>query len=87
MTMPRFVKPQDGEDALNPLPFRDAQSTTEQSLGRGEHHEALPGGLSQTADDLFDAFDTMSRRIDDLARELNCLGYFDDEDDDGPRAA
>lgn len=31
------------------------------------------------------ALDTMSRRMDDLARELNCLGYFDD--DDRPRAA
>ncbi len=28
----------------------------------------------------------MSRRIKDLAREFNCLGFFDD-DDDRPRAA
>jgi hypothetical protein len=32
------------------------------------------------------AFETMSRRIEDLARELKCLGYFDD-DGDRPRAA
>ena len=31
------------------------------------------------------AVDTMSRRMEDLAREFDCLGYFDDED--GPRAA
>jgi hypothetical protein len=31
------------------------------------------------------AVESISRRIDDLARELNCLGFFDDED--GPRAA
>lgn len=31
------------------------------------------------------ATDTMSRRMEDLAREFGCLGYFDD--DDGPRAA
>ena len=31
--------------------------------------------------------DTMSRRIADLARELNCLGHFEDDDDDRPRAA
>ena len=29
--------------------------------------------------------ETVSRRMEDLARELNCLGYFDD--DDTPRAA
>ena len=39
-----------------------------------------------TTDDLLSAFSTMSRRINDLARELKCLGYFDDEDD-RPRAA
>jgi hypothetical protein len=27
------------------------------------------------------------RRIDVLARELDCLGFFSDESDDGPRAA
>lgn len=31
------------------------------------------------------AIDDVSRRIDVLARELKCLGYFDDGD--GPRAA
>jgi hypothetical protein len=33
------------------------------------------------------AIEHVSRRIDDLARELNCLGYFDDAFDDWPRAA
>jgi hypothetical protein len=32
------------------------------------------------------AFANVSRRIHDLARELKCLGYFDDGDD-RPRAA
>ncbi len=32
-----------------------------------------------------DALEQVSRRMDVLARELNCLGYFGD--DDGPRAA
>ncbi|MHC5024063.1 MAG: hypothetical protein ACYTGG_09135 [Planctomycetota bacterium] len=31
--------------------------------------------------------DRASRRMDDLARQHNCLGYFDDGDDDRPRAA
>ena len=42
-------------------------------------------GLTESAGQVQEAIETMSRRIDDLARELNCLGYFDD--DDGPRAA
>ncbi len=34
---------------------------------------------------VFTAAGTMSRRMKDLAREFDCLGYFDD--DDSPRAA
>ena len=33
------------------------------------------------------AVENISRKIKDLARELNCLGFFDDDDDDRPRAA
>lgn len=46
-------------------------------LGRPEP-DTLPGRV-------FTTIDTMSRRMKDLARELDCLGYFDD--DDSPRAA
>jgi len=42
--------------------------------------------LPASAEDVLDALDDMSRRIDHLARELRCLGWFDD-DDDRPRAA
>ncbi len=42
--------------------------------------------LPESADLVREAMDHMSRRIDHLARELRCLGYFDD-DDDSPRAA
>lgn len=44
-------------------------------------------GLPDSAEQVLDAISQMSRRISDLARELNCLGYFDDPDDDRPRAA
>ena len=37
------------------------------------------------ATDIFEALEAVSRRMEDLAREFDCLGYFDD--DDGPRAA
>ncbi len=43
-------------------------------------------GLPESAGQVFDAIEVMSRRIEDLARELNCLGHFDD-DGRGPRAA
>ena len=38
-----------------------------------------------SASDVLYAFGVVSRRMEDLARSLGCLGYFDD--DDGPRAA
>ncbi len=34
---------------------------------------------------VLDALDDVSRRMENLARALDCLGFFDDED--GPRAA
>ena len=42
--------------------------------------------MSDTANRALRSFERVSRRIDDLARQLNCLGFFDD-DDDQPRAA
>ena len=36
--------------------------------------------------DVFRAIDDVSRKMEDLARALDCFGYFDD-DDDRPRAA
>ncbi len=39
----------------------------------------------ETSDVLY-AFERVSRRMEDLARTLGCLGFFDD-DDDQPRAA
>ena len=45
-----------------------------------------PHGRLASSDELLGVVDSISRRIDDLARELNCLGHFGD-DDDTPRAA
>lgn len=42
---------------------------------------------STDTDEVLAAFSNVSRRINDLARELKCLGYFEDEDNDRPRAA
>ncbi len=43
--------------------------------------------LPESAGLVREAMDHMSRRIDHLARELRCLGYFDEDEDDTPRAA
>ncbi len=42
-------------------------------------------GQNTLGERVFTDVDTMSRRMEDLAREFDCLGHFDD--DDGPRAA
>ena len=46
-----------------------------------------PGGRRSTSEEVLAAFDTVSRRMQDLARSLGCLGFFNDDDDDRPRAA
>lgn len=58
-----------------PIPFPRLRLTSD---GRPSHdgaHEVL-AALTQ-----------VSRRMEDLARELDCLGHFEDDDDDRPRAA
>ena len=56
------------------------QSNTVQGkvFGSAEAY-SIPGNV-------FGAVDAVSRRMEDLAREFDCLGYFDGNDD-GPRAA
>ncbi len=43
-------------------------------------------GQVPSTEEVLEALDDASRRMETLARSLGCLGYFDD-DDDGPRAA
>jgi len=42
-------------------------------------------GQVPSTEAVFKALEDASRRMEDLAQSLGCLGYFDD--DDGPRAA
>jgi len=65
-----------------PLPFLCIRETPRPDLSR-----TLPDGPRQAAENALDAIDSISRRIDDLARELNLLGHFPDDDPDRPRAA
>jgi hypothetical protein len=63
-----------------PIPFPRARR-----VGEITSHESTDSRGS--ASDVMDALQTVSRRITDLARELKCLGYFDDGHNDRPRAA
>lgn len=62
--------------------------------GNGPEPEVIPFPRTEPApepepeeavSDVLDALESVSRRMEDLAKALGCLGYFDD--DDGPRAA
>ncbi len=64
------------------MPFPSGLSSRIWSGFDGPHDAPEPDTLPGR---VFAAADTMSRRMKDLARELDCLGYFDD--DDSPRAA
>lgn len=65
-----------------PLPFSGLRFAGDRV---GDHDPALANENAHFAHDDVAALATMSRRIQDLARELKCLGYFDDGD--RPRAA
>ncbi len=70
-----------------PLPFRPAEfgliKPTSEPGGTPPPKDVL-GQVPSTAE-VFKALEAVSRRMESLAKSLDCLGYFDD--DDGPRAA
>ena len=72
-----------------PLPFRPADfgliKPAQDAQDRPRPEDIL--GQVPSTEEVFNAFDQVSRRMESLARSLGCLGYFDDDDDDGPRAA
>lgn len=65
----------------------DAFESASGSPKRDETQGFELAGLPESAGKVMEAIGDMSRRIEDLARNLNCLGYFYDDDDDRPRAA
>ncbi len=76
-----------GEPQIGPRPFGFASKKITKACLAGTIGSARSGGWSGSARALHAAVNTiMSRRIKDLAREFNCLGFFED-DDDRPRAA
>ena len=68
------------DEAPAPIPF---------PLHRPANADGKPGAERRPAagEQAMAALADVSRRIEDLARELNCLGYFDDDLAGGPRAA
>ncbi len=70
-------RPSDAPAAtFGPYPWRARGNTAPSARDTSK-----PGGVEVLA-----ALDSVSRRMKDLARSLDCLGYFDDEGD-RPRAA
>ncbi len=78
----KFDNPHSSPD---PIPFPgDAADTAEDEGASGPELDLT--FLPNSAERALAAIDSISRRIDDLARELKCLGYFDDDDDRPPAA-
>ncbi|MHC4650947.1 MAG: hypothetical protein ACYTES_08830 [Planctomycetota bacterium] len=83
----RFRGPDDGP---GPEPGAFPFPRTQPGSDSGREHQTAPDGSSGapgrgSLSDALDALESVSRRMEDLARALGCLGYFDD--DDRPRAA
>lgn len=77
--------PRPGRTADEPIPFPGGRSDGRSSppTRRDATDSAKP---RDPTGDALAALANVSRRINDLARELKCLGYFDDGED-RPRAA
>ncbi len=69
-----------------PIPFPSPRTTTAWEISEQQRRPDRATGGEGPVVDVFTALDAVSRRMEDLARELGCLGYFYD-DDDRPRAA
>ncbi len=70
-----------------PIPFPRQRTTTAWGISEQQQRrlDRATGGEGPAVD-VFTALDAVSRRMEDLARELGCRGYCYD-DDDRPRAA
>ncbi len=72
------IEPEDVKTGPAPIPF---------PIVRASQAAATSADTADAPHDALLAVDAVSRRMEDLARELGCLGYFDERDDDEPTAA
>lgn len=79
-------EPDNQRSASEPIPFTTDPATRDEEKPSPDRKFDLTF-LPDSAEQVLEAIENMSRRIDDLARELKCLGHFDDDDDEGPKAA
>lgn len=77
------TNPVASRSAGEPYRFPAPASARSNQLDRRRPHDEP----RDPAGDVLAVFAEVSRRINDLARDLKCLGYFDDDDSDRPRAA
>ena len=75
--MPVSRKPSQADSAPR---LRDVIPFPSESLAAPSRNERDSSGA-------IGAFENVSRRLEDLARRLNCVGFFEDSDPNRPRAA
>jgi len=93
--MLRLVRPDNDRDRRDgPYLFPHAVERHHRPSAGDELARQLLGGRGTRPEDILRVIDHESRRMKDLARELGCLGNFDEADDDSdggdddrPRAA
>ena len=66
-----------------PMRFPIEQVEEQSNDQTGEEQQ----NAEELSQDILSALESMNRSIKNLARELNCLGFFDEDDDDDPKAA
>lgn len=79
--MLRLHRPEGDE----PIPF-PVDIARKQTLDPAERDQLRSMGIPGSPEDVLSELDNMSRKIDDLAKELGVMGFYDD-DPDRPRAA
>ena len=76
------------DPAVGPYRFPLEQTTDVEPFSHLELTKQLVGDFGPNPRDVLDAVEVMSRRMEDLARELGCESKVDDDDsDDGPPRA
>jgi len=86
-----LTEPMDDPPDRGPIPFPTRRARMTLRPRHLETVEAENADASEHADAAYEAVELVSRRMDTLARQLNCLWFYDDQpvgdDDDPPPSA